>query len=120
MSAGLYTINDIEQGADWALYLTFQEANGTATNLTGYSLRMKIKTDYTSNNGTTVANLTSPSGGISITSAINGTVSVTMPASQTANITAGDYVYDLKLISNTGAVDYEIRGGLAILPSVTE
>jgi hypothetical protein len=120
MSAGLYTINDIEQGADWALYLTFQEANGTATNLTGCSLRMKIKTDYTSNNGTTVANLTSPSGGISITSAINGAVAVTMPASQTANLTAGDYVYDLKLISNTGAVDYEIMGGLAILPSVTE
>lgn len=120
MSAGLYTINDIEQGADWALYLAFQEANGTATNLTGCSLRMKIKTDYTSNNGTTVANLTSPSGGITITSAINGTVSVAMPASQTANLTAGDYVYDLKLIMPSGAVEYEIRGRAAVLPSVTE
>jgi hypothetical protein len=120
MAAGSYQIVDIEQGADWNLYLIFQEANGTATNLTGCSLKMKIKTNYTENNGTLVANLTSPSGGISITSLTGGLVTVTMPASTTANLTSGNYVYDLKLISPTGLVDREIQGGAVVLPGVTD
>jgi len=120
MSAAYFLINDIEKGADWSLYITFQEVDGTATNLTGCSLRMKIKTDFTSNNGTTIANLTSATGEITILSAINGTTVIAMPSSQTSNLTAGNYVYDLKLITTTGAVEYEIRGGATILQSVTE
>jgi hypothetical protein len=120
MSAANYLINDIEKGADWSLYISFQEANGTATNLSGCTLRMKIKTDFTSNNGTTIANLTSTTGGITILSATDGTAMIAMPASQTSNLTAGNYVYDLKLIATTGAVEYEIRGGATILQSVTE
>ena len=120
MSAASYQIVDIEQGADWNLYLIFQEANGTATDLTGCSLKMKIKTNYTENNGTLVANLTSPSGGISITSLTGGLATVTMPASTTANLTSGNYLYDFKLISPTGLVDREFQGGAVVLPGVTD
>jgi hypothetical protein len=120
MAAGSYQIVDIEQGADWNLYLIFQEANGTATNLTGCSLKMKIKTDYTANNGTLVANLTTPSGGISITSLVGGLATATMAAAFTANLTAGNYLYDLKLISPTGLIDREFQGGAVVLPGVTD
>lgn len=120
MAAGSYQIVDIEQGADWNLYLIFQEANGTATDLTGFSLRMKIKTNYTENNGVLVANLTSPSGGISVTSLTGGLAIVTMTATTTANLTSGNYLYDLKLISPTGLVDREFQGGAVVLPGVTD
>lgn len=119
MSAALFTIDDIEQGADWRLYLTFQNADGTALSLAGSSLRMQIRTDYSDNSGAIVANLTSSSGGITITSTANGTATVSLTAAQTANLTGGDYLYDLKLIDATGVVDRELQGGVHVSPGVT-
>lgn len=116
MPAGLYNISDVKQGADWYLYLTFQESDGTPTNLANCTLKMQVKADYTAN---AVATLSSATGGIAITSAANGTATATLTAAQTANITAGNYIYDLKLTTAAGVADFEVEGGFVVEPSVT-
>lgn len=119
MSAGLLNIDDIEQGADWRLLLIFQEIDGTPTNLTGCSLKMQIRSDYFDANGTMVANLSTSTGGITITSAANGTATIAFTAAQTANIAAGNYYHDLFLIDATGTIDKDFTGGVVVLPRVT-
>lgn len=116
MPAGLYNVTDVKQGADWYLYLEFQEENGTPTNLANCTLQMQVRADYTAN---TVASLSSATGGITITSTANGTATATLTAAQTANITAGGYIYDLKLINAANVADFEVEGGFQVAASVT-
>ena len=117
MPAAQYNITDVEQGADWSLYLTFQESDETPTSLANCTIKMAIAANYTAN---PVANLSTTSGGIVITDAANGTATVSLTAAQTSNITAGNYLYDLKLINAAGITDREIQGGVLIAPQVTK
>ena len=117
MPAALYNLTDIEQGANWSLYLSFEESDGTATNLTGCTLKMWIAANYTA---TPVANLSTATGGITITNAANGTATISLAANETANITAGNYLYDLKLIAPDGVTDRELQGGVYVSAQVTK
>lgn len=115
MPAGLYNITDIKQGADWFLYLAFLEEDGTATSLANCTLQMMVRADYASS---PVANLTT-SNGITITNAANGTATIALTAAQTANIAAGGYMFDLKMVNAAGVADFEIEGGVQVAASVT-
>lgn len=117
MPAALYNLTDIEQGANWSLYLAFQESSGNATDLTGCELKMWIAANYTAS---PVANLTTSTGGIVITDAANGTATISLAANETANITAGNYRYDLKLIAPDGVTDRELQGGVYVSAQVTK
>lgn len=117
MPAALYNLTDIEQGANWSLYLSFEESDGTATNLTGCTLKMWIAANYSA---APVANLSTSSGGITITNAANGTATISLTAAQTSNLTAGNYLYDLKLIAGDGITDRELQGGVYVSAQVTK
>jgi hypothetical protein len=116
MSAAFYEISDMEQGADWSLLLSIQNADGTPTNLSGCLLKMQIRSTYGAD---PVATLSTTSGGIVITSASNGNVTISMSAAQLAAIPAGNYLYDLKLTDGTGKTARTIQGGALISPQVT-
>ena len=116
MPAGLYNIVDVKNGADWFLYLNFQESDGTPTNLANCTMKMQVKADYAT---AAVATLSTATGGITINSAANGTATATLTAAQTANITAGNYIYDLKLTNSAGVADFEVEGGFTVAGSVT-
>ncbi len=113
MAAGKYNIT-IEQGATFSLQFTIKTGS-TPWDLTNYSARMQIRT--TVNASTALVSLTSGSG-ITL-GGVLGTVTVTIPASDTDNIIAGRQVYDLELESAGGEVWRVLEGKCTVRPEVT-
>jgi len=106
----------IDQGSTYTLALTYKDSAGTAINLNGYTAAMQARN--TVNSATTVLSLTSPSNGIVITGA-TGLISITMTATQTRDLVANTYVYDLEITSGSGVVTRLIQGSLIVSAEVT-
>ncbi len=114
------------QGATFGLTVTVKSANGATQNLTNYSARMQIRSDYAS--GTITESLTSSNGEITIDGA-NGNVTLTLAATRTANISVdltsaskppkSLYVYDLELIDNANTVSKLLYGDVNVYGEVT-
>jgi hypothetical protein len=107
----------VEQGATFTLNATWQAADGTPVDLTGYSARMQARQTYAST--TAVLNLTNAGGNITL-GGTAGTVVVTVSATATAALTAPwSGVYDLELASAGGVVTRLLEGSLRVTPEVT-
>ena len=103
----------IEQGATFTFSVTV-----TALNLTGYTARMQGRTSHASPDK--VFNLSSTSGGITITPATNSTILITISASATAAIAApSSGVYDLEIESVSSVVTRILQGTYPVTPEVT-
>jgi hypothetical protein len=106
------------QGASFDYNLVWNTTAGTVTSpvdLTSWSARMQVRESYDST--TPVLSLTSGTG---IT--LGGTAgSILIEASpvQTAAIDAGQYVYDLEMVSPGSAVTRLVEGTLICDPEVT-
>lgn len=98
MSAGTYNIT-IEQGARWTRVLTV-ETDGEAWNLTGYSARMQIRKKV---GGDLYVELT-VGDGITLGGA-EGTITLTIGATDTAALDFSSGRYDLELIPASGEDD---------------
>lgn len=85
-----------EQGATFSRVITYQGADGAPIDLTTYTARMQVR--ETAESGTTLLNLTTENGGIALGN-VAGTVTLTATATQTAGIAAGEWVYDIELVS---------------------
>lgn len=107
---------EIKQGATWVMEFYYVDSTGTAINLTGYTARLQIRSDYEATS--TLASLTSPSGGLVITGA-SGLVTATISAADTAALPAGQFVYDLEIISSGGVVTRMAEGPGVISREVT-
>ena len=103
------------QGASFDRTLTWK-IDGTAVNLTGYSARMQVRSTYSSS--TAVVSLTDGSG-ITLGGAA-GTIVIEITAATTAGIAEGQYVYDLELVSGSGAVTRLVEGTFIVDPEVTK
>jgi NADH:ubiquinone oxidoreductase subunit F (NADH-binding) len=106
----------IDQGADWYINFTYQDSNGTAINLTGYTAAMQLRAPTDSI--TASLSLTSPSGGITITGA-TGLVAVHATAAQTGALNEGIYEYDLEITSGSSIVTRLVQGQITVSPQVT-
>lgn len=113
MSAGTYHIK-IEQGATFALTLTYTDANNAAINLTGYSARMQLRKNI--NDDTAIVSLTDGAG-ITLGGA-TGTIEISIDANATAGLTATEGVYDLELVS-AGVVTRLLNGTYTVSREVT-
>ena len=113
MSAGTYHIK-IEQGATFALTLTYKDANDSAINLTGYAARMQLRKNI--NDDTAIVSLTDGSG-ITLGGAA-GTIEITISATTTAGLTATEGVYDIELESG-GVVTRLLSGTYTVSREVT-
>lgn len=89
----------------------------TPASLAGYSARMKIKDRV---DGNLLATLTSgaPDNRIAIDDA-NHTITLTVPADDTAGFTFTKGVYDLELVSGAGVVTRLYSGGIKVSKEVT-
>lgn len=67
--------------------------DGTPVNLTGYSAKLEVKTTYSA----AAALITAESSTGEIVLDATNNITVTIPASVTAAVPAGNYVYDLKV-----------------------
>lgn len=113
MAAGTLDFT-IEQGATFNLLLTWK-IDGTPVNLTNWTARLQARVDV---DDTEVVLSLTTGAGITLGGAA-GTISLDQSATQTAILPAGNYIYDLELISGASAVTRLVQGELNISPEVT-
>jgi hypothetical protein len=114
--AGLYNIV-ADQGATLSRTITWKDSARTPINVTGYTARMHVRATVTAN--TTVLVLTTENSRISLGGA-SGTVTMTVSATDMANVASGQYVYDLELVAPvTNVVSRLIQGNFLVRAEVT-
>lgn len=112
ITPGIYDVTAY-QGATFNLVATFS-IGGTPVDLTNYSARLQIRSNYSSN--TAIFSLSDDSG---ITLGGNeGTIAIEISANDMAQVTAGRYVYDLELDSGSEVIRL-LEGTFRITPEVT-
>lgn len=100
----------IDQGATYSTSIDVTDDNGDPVDLTGYTGVAQMRKHYTSSN--------SHSFTVDVLSG-SGTVTLSMNATTTANITAGRYVYDCELTDGSGTVSRLVEGIVTVTPQVT-
>lgn len=101
----------IEQGATFNTTINVEDSVGSAVNLYAYSSNSQMRKSYYSSTAYTIDS--------NITGTANGEITLSMTAANTANLSAGRYVYDLKIISPSNIVTRVVEGIVTVLPSVT-
>ena len=100
----------IPQGADFSETFVSTEANGTTSNLAGYSGAAKMKKHP--------GDATSKSFTVNITAA-TGEVAIAMTSGVTNGLEPGRYYYDVKLTSGSGAVSRLVEGMAFVRAGIT-
>jgi len=101
----------IDQGTDYTTSVNLTDADGNIIPLTGYTASAQIRKTYSSTNAV--------SFGISLESS-NGVVHLSLTDTQTANIVAGRYVYDVVVVSSANVTSRIVEGIVTITPRVTK
>ena len=100
----------IDQGSTYSTDLTLTDENGDPLVLDGYTANSQIRKWYTSSNAAAT-----------FTTSMNvetGVITLTLTASQTSNLVAGRYVYDVE-ISAGSEVSRIVEGIVTVTPQVT-
>ena len=114
MQAPGYLDLDCWQGANFDYSLTWT-VGGSAVNLTGYSARMQVR-QYAESTAVTLSFV----NGTGITlGGTAGTIALAAVATATSAIDAGQYVYDLELVSGAGYVTRLVEGTFTVVAEVT-
>jgi uncharacterized membrane protein YkoI len=112
MAAG-YQELFIEQGADFSTSITLDDADNQNFDLTGYQAKSQIKKSYYSSNAAAQFTITIPTP-------VNGVLNMSLSSSNTANISAGRYVYDVVIKNSSNNVTRVLEGIVNIVPQVTK
>tara|TARA_R110001583_G_scaffold186030_4_gene346547 strand:- start:2215 stop:2568 length:354 start_codon:yes stop_codon:yes gene_type:complete len=116
MSAGYHHFI-IEQGATFGQTLTLFDSSNTLINLTGYaSAQMKLK--ETPDATDAILDLSTTNNRISLGGSA-GTVTLSISATDTANLTPDDGVFDLEIVSGGGVVSRLIEGTYSVRRNIT-
>jgi hypothetical protein len=100
----------IDQGADFSTEIDVLDDANEPVNLTGYSGAAQMRKHYTSSTATAF-NVAINAG--------DGTVTLSMNAATSANVTPGRYVYDCELTSSGNTVSRLVEGIVTVTPQVT-
>ena len=112
MAAG-YQELFVEQGTDYITTITLDDINGDPFNLVGYTAKSQIKKSYYSAN--TTAEFT-----VSFTDSENGIISISLSSANTANISAGRYLYDVVIKDDENNIKTRVlEGQIIVSPGVT-
>ena len=114
MPAGQYDIT-CDQGATFSRVITWKNSNGTPIDLTNYTARMQVRSNYPSS--TVILSLTTENSGIAL-GGVLGTITLAATATATGAIAADEYVYDLELITGSN-VTRVVEGSFTVTPEVT-
>lgn len=102
---------EVEQGSTFTKNLIVKDDAGVVIDLTGYTVEGKIKKMFTSFVG---FNFT-----IAVNDAATGDITLSLTDEQTGGITAGTYVYDVRIISGAGVATRVFEGTVEVSPSVS-
>jgi hypothetical protein len=111
---GIYNIV-CPQGATYSETFTYS-VGGVAVNLTGYSAKMQIRRSYDDANP--LSTLTSSSGGI-VLGGSAGTIALSIAYATTETFEAGQYIYDLEIVSGGGIKDRILQGTFTVSAEIT-
>ena len=100
----------VDQGATYSTSITITDDNDNIYDLTGYTGAAQMRKHYTSSNATSFS--------VSLDAA-SGVVTLALTATQTANLTAGRYVYDVEITSSSNVVSRILEGIVTVTPNVT-
>ena len=106
----VYSNLTIDQGASFSANIDVTDSDGDALNLDGYSVAGQIRKTYSS---TTAVDFTA-----SVINASAGVVQISLSATQTNNMKAGRYVYDVE-INSGGTITRVVEGQVEVTPGVT-
>ena len=109
----------IDQGSDITIELHLKEEDGGAKDLTGHSLRGKIKKTYDTVDSDQIFNFTSTAVQSPST---DGIALISLSNTLTDSMKAGRYVDDIELVSGSDSdtVERILEGKLNVTPSVTK
>jgi hypothetical protein len=102
----------MDQGTDFASSITLDADDGSAVNIAGYSFLSQIRTSYFTTNAT--ANLF-----VNIIDSTNGIAELSLDSANTSNITAGRYVYDVKMEDTSNTTTRILQGILTVTPQAS-
>lgn len=112
MPAG-YQDQYIEQGTTFNSQITLDDSNGTAYNLTGFTIKSQARRSYYSANAS--INFT-----VSFPDANAGIVLLSANSAVTANVASGKYVYDVMITeTSTKLVTRVLEGQIFVSPCAT-
>ena len=116
MSAGYHHFI-IEQGATFGQTLTLKDSSDTLINLTGYtSAEMDLR--ETPESSSEVLTLTTANNRVTLGGSA-GTVTLSISAADTANLTAGDGVFDLEVVDGSSRVYRILEGTYTIRRNIS-
>ena len=131
MAAGKYSFV-IEQGATVDFEIQYKDSLGNPVDLTGYSGKMMIRSNYADTNPVTYITLSSSrnpdgtglnfSGSNGITPPTSGSIGIYISACTSSNFTFTTARYDLEIYSGSGACPLTVRlleGQVSLSPEVT-
>lgn len=101
----------IDQGTDYVTSINLTDSDGNVVDLSGYTANGQIRKTYSSSNAVNF--------GLSLEEA-NGVVRLSLTDSQTANLTAGRYVYDVIVTSSANVTSRIVEGIVTVTPRVTK
>jgi len=102
----------IDQGTTFSMTINLTNLDGTAKDLTDYTVAAQMRKSYYTNSYT--AFTTEVDG-----DAEDGTVSMSLTAAQTSALKAGRYVYDLEATSSEETIRV-IEGIVTVTPEATK
>jgi hypothetical protein len=108
----IYSNLTVDQGSDFLAYVDITSADGSALNLTGYTVAGQIRKSYSSS--------TAVDFNATVNSAINGTISLGLSDTATNNMKPGRYVYDVEILSSSGSRTRVLEGQVEVTPGVTQ
>ena len=100
----------IDQGQTFSFSLTLSNADGSAKDLTSYTVASQMRKSYYTSTATTFT-----TAKVDLT----GELTISLTAAQTSAIKAGRYVYDIEISSSSETLRV-LEGIITVTPEVTK
>ena len=107
----VYSNLTVDQGSDITYTIDVTDSDGNSVNLTGYTIAGQVRKSYSSS---TAVDFTA-----AVTNASNGTVTISLSSTQTNNMKAGRYLYDVEMTSTGGTITRILEGQIEVMAGVT-
>ncbi len=99
----------IDQGTDFTEVFNVADANGSPVDMTVFTGAAQIRKHYSSTNATP----------FSVNLASNGTVTISLTSTVSANMVPGRYQYDVEVTNGSNGIFRVVEGIVTITPNIT-
>lgn len=100
----------VDQGTDYETSINLTDADGNIIALSGYTVSSQIRKTFSSSNAVSFS---------TTLDAGNGIITLNLTDSQTANLVAGRYVYDV-IVTTANTTSRIVEGIVTVTPRVTK